>query len=169
MRTEPRAAGRSLRAIAVQGDSAAQFELGLRYQNGVGTKKDLGAAFRWIRRAALQGHPEAQLTLGIYYQHGLGVRRSYFGARKWYGKAAAQGNSAAEYSLGVLYFEGLDVSRSPEPLKGHGQGLAYGPPGPCPEPARAVARVTRSVDAANPFPPEDTPGIGMRSSTPRSK
>jgi len=44
-----------LRAAAEQGDSSAQYKLGLMYFEGQGVKQDNVEAYAWIRTAAAQG------------------------------------------------------------------------------------------------------------------
>jgi TPR repeat protein len=48
---------------AVQGDSQAQFNLGVAYDYGLGVKQDFKEAEKWYRLAAHQGHTGAQYNL----------------------------------------------------------------------------------------------------------
>jgi uncharacterized protein len=48
------------RLAAAQGDTMAQYNLGLCYKGGDGVKKDLGRAAGWFRRAAKAGHRKAR-------------------------------------------------------------------------------------------------------------
>jgi|GEM_PF-7057469 len=52
------------RLAAEQGDSEAQFSLGLIYSLGKGVEKDKAEAAKWLRLAAEQGHAYAKLQLG---------------------------------------------------------------------------------------------------------
>ena len=52
------------RAKALQGDAAAQFNLGLMYAQGRGVAQDYGVAASWYRKAADQGNADAQGVLG---------------------------------------------------------------------------------------------------------
>jgi TPR repeat protein len=47
-------------ARAMQGDAAAQYDLGYRYQNGIGVEKDEERAVYWYIKAAEQGNAVAQ-------------------------------------------------------------------------------------------------------------
>ncbi len=73
-----------LRKLASQGDTLAQFTLGLRYATGSDVAQDYTEAVRWFSSAADQGHVLAQSTLGAYYWAGRGVpqdlRKAYFWA-----------------------------------------------------------------------------------------
>ena len=98
-----------LRAKAEQGDSKAQFQLGIAYDSGQGVARDQGEAAKWYRRAADQGLAEAQNSLGSMYQHGQGLPQNYGEAIAWYQKAAAQGFGEAYANLGAMHDFGLGV------------------------------------------------------------
>ncbi|OQY56398.1 MAG: hypothetical protein DRR08_31480 [Candidatus Parabeggiatoa sp. nov. 2] len=53
-------ASRWIRKAATQGDSEAQYTLGLMYLKGEGVKKNVRLAKKWFRQAAAQGHAPAQ-------------------------------------------------------------------------------------------------------------
>jgi uncharacterized protein len=54
--------------LAVRGDPAAQFNLGLMYEKGQGVTRDTTRAALWYRKSADQGFAEAQNNLGrLYY------------------------------------------------------------------------------------------------------
>ena len=57
----------------MQGNSAAQFNLGVLYENGRGTPKDYAKANMWYRKAAAQGDGLAIGNLGMLYIRGDGV------------------------------------------------------------------------------------------------
>jgi len=50
-------------AAAADGDAAAQFNLGLLFESGLGVEQDIVAAARWYRRAAVNGIGAAQHNL----------------------------------------------------------------------------------------------------------
>ena len=102
---------RETRPLAEQGLDAAQYNLGIMYQFGLGVPQDGARAARWYRKAAEQGMAEAQNHLGIMYHEGLGVLQDYAEAVKWYRKAAEQGLDAAQYNLGLMYSYGKGVPR----------------------------------------------------------
>lgn len=102
---------KELSPVAEQGNSNAQFFLGVMYGLGQGTRQDYAESLMWFRNSAEQGNPNAQACLGILYTQGRGVKQDYSEAAKWYRKAADQGNANAQYSLGELYREGRGVTK----------------------------------------------------------
>lgn len=56
---------------AQQGHKKAQFETGLCYAVGNGTKKNSQEALKWLRLAANQGHEKAETLYGIMYKKKL--------------------------------------------------------------------------------------------------
>ena len=88
--------------LAEQSDAEAQYNLGVRYENGRGVRKNQQKAFWWWRVAAEHGHPQAQYNLGLMYSNGEGVPEDYQEARKWYRLAAEQGDATAQYQLGII-------------------------------------------------------------------
>jgi len=81
---------RRIRAGAEQGNSAAQFNLGVMYATGLGTVQDDAEAVTWYRKAAEQGNARAQYNLGIAYRDGRGVPKDDVQANAWLRKAAGQ-------------------------------------------------------------------------------
>ncbi|NKB56233.1 MAG: hypothetical protein GKS00_07850 [Alphaproteobacteria bacterium] len=99
--------------LAAAGNGNAQFMLGVMFENGLGTGKDLGAAASWYEKAAAAGIASAQYNLGVFYQLGTGVPHNLAFALKFHGMAAAQGHSRAQNNLGTMYFMGAGVPRNP--------------------------------------------------------
>ena len=81
---------KELLPLAEQSDAEAQYNLGVRYENGRGVRKNQQKAFWWWRVAAEQGEAFAQDALGVIYYYGTGVPKDYVLAYKWYNLAAAQ-------------------------------------------------------------------------------
>ena len=59
------------RRAALQGHAAAQFNLAICYDRGLGLKKSRFEAFRWYKRAAAGGIKEAKLNLALCYAYGI--------------------------------------------------------------------------------------------------
>jgi TPR repeat protein len=93
------------RKADVQGNAAAQYDLGMMYADG----KDYKQAAEWFSKAAAQGHADAQFMLGLMYTDGKDVPQDYKQAAEWFSKAAAQGDADAQCILGGMYSEGKGV------------------------------------------------------------
>lgn len=86
-RGDPAVAFKIWEPLAQRGHPAAQYSLGVLYQQGEGVLRDLRLAAHWYRRAAQRGDPDAQLNLGLLYARGEGVRQDYVEAYKWFSLA----------------------------------------------------------------------------------
>ena len=89
--------------LAEQGNSFAQFNLGLMYKKGRGVLQDYKTAIKWYKLAAEQGDAFAQSNLGLMYDNGQGVPQDYKTAVKWYKLAAEQGHASTQNNLGLMY------------------------------------------------------------------
>ena len=83
------------RKAAEQGDSWAQFSLGVAYWNGEGVSEDKREAVRWWRKAAERGNAASQSNLGIAYTVGDGVITDMREAYIWLSIAKANGDENA--------------------------------------------------------------------------
>ena len=77
------------RNLAAEGNSRAQYNLGVMYDFAKGVPQDFTAARQWYEKAAAQGHAGAQNNLGGLYEFGHGVKRDYVRAYMWYNIASA--------------------------------------------------------------------------------
>lgn len=102
-----------LQQKAEQGDIEAQFQLGLRYYQGIMVSKDYEQAFIWISKAAAQNHLRAQSYLGEMYARGQGVSKKYVDGAALLKKTAHAGDADGQYFLGMLYVDGIGVPKSP--------------------------------------------------------
>ena len=84
-------AAKTFRKLAEQGDSTAQYNLGLMYDNGQGFLQDYAEAVKWYRLAADQGNASAQRNLGIMYEYGKGLLQDNIMAHMWYNLGSANG------------------------------------------------------------------------------
>ena len=101
----------ALRELAESGHSAAQTELGERYEHARGVEENYGVAVSWFRRAAEQGHAPGQAALGFLYTGGLGVPHDDVEAVRWSRRAAEQGNARAQRNLGIMYRDARGVEQ----------------------------------------------------------
>jgi localization factor PodJL len=100
--------GPELRAAALAGNPAAEYEIAIRYAEGRGVPQNLAESARWFERAANRGLAPAQYRLGSLLEKGHGVKKDVEAARRLYLAAAEKGNAKAMHNLAVLYAEGID-------------------------------------------------------------
>ncbi|MEE9313812.1 MAG: peptidoglycan-binding protein [Rhizobiaceae bacterium] len=96
----------ALVAAAASGDTKALFQVGMRYSDGNGVKRNMTEAAKWFDVAAEKGFAPAQYSIGSLYEKGIGVERDITKASNWYEKAAVQGNARAMHNLAVIYAMG---------------------------------------------------------------
>ncbi len=93
----------SWKAAAEKGDTNSQYNLGLVYEQGLGTAVDLQQAARWYKKASMQGHAVAAYNLATMAHQGHGMKADIKMAKHWYEFAAKKGYLLAQASLGFLY------------------------------------------------------------------
>lgn len=89
-----------------QGNTNAQCNLGLCFENGDGDIQDRSEALKWFRKAADQEDAQGQMLVGCVYEFGNGVTKNALEAVKWYRLSADQGNAVAQSNLGGCYESG---------------------------------------------------------------
>lgn len=94
--------------------AAAQFNLGINYDNGIGVEKNSTEAFKCFKLAADKGHAEARSNTGSCYGRGDGVEKNLKEAFKYFKLAADQGVAEAQNNLGICYEDGLGVAENLE-------------------------------------------------------
>jgi tetratricopeptide (TPR) repeat protein len=100
--------------LARNGDTEAQFVLGLLHNDGVGVPLDYEKAFFWYQKAAQHNHVDAQYNLAHLYLSGNGVKKDLTQAIHWWHKAAENGHVRAQYNLGFAYFRGIGIQQDPQ-------------------------------------------------------
>ena len=104
-------AAKLMRVAADQGNSVAQYELGVMYDEGRGVIQDYKEAVKWFRLSADQGNARAQFNLGVMYVEGQGVTQDFKEAVKWYRLSADQRDAIAQSNLGFMYANGQGVTQ----------------------------------------------------------
>lgn len=104
-------AAKCYKYAAEHGLAAAQYELAMCYERGVGVNQNLKEAFKWFKMAADGGWPLAYVSVGTYYYEGVGVTRDLIESVKWYKKASDEFNDVeSQYCLGMAYERGDGVN-----------------------------------------------------------
>ncbi len=91
---------------AEKGIPIAQYELGKRYQQGIGTKINAVAAARLFYQAAEQNEPQAQYQLAEAFLKGEGTEADLEAALHWMEEAAKLGYAEAQRRMGEFYTDG---------------------------------------------------------------
>jgi TPR repeat protein len=99
--------------LAAQGEAEAQFQLGLMYEQGLGTDVDGQMAQRYYEQAAEQQSPQALDALGMLHLKGEGVIQNFKESLRLFQQAAEQGYPPAQYNLGLAYADGKGTFRDP--------------------------------------------------------
>ncbi len=97
------------RALALGGDAAAQYRLGVMYSKGQGVPQDDKQASSWYLKAAIQDETRAQFAIAEMYRLGQGVPQNDQQAARWYIEAAEHGFPKAQYTIGLWYAKGTGV------------------------------------------------------------
>ncbi len=97
---------------AQNGDTDAQYQLGLLYLEGQSTIQDFEEAAKWFELAAEKNHMQAQYQLGLFYKTGFGVDIDPGKSYMWLNLAAAAGVEKA-----ALARDEIMRSLNPEQLK----------------------------------------------------
>lgn len=96
---------------AWQGDTNAQWMLGLMYLRGRGTAPDPKNAASWFYKAAMAGHGGAQGSLAKLYYRGTGLEQDYREAALWFRRAADGGDLEARLALAAMVELGRGVEQ----------------------------------------------------------
>ena len=80
----------NIKNLAEQGDSDAQFNLGVRYANSLGVERNDVVAVKWYTLASEQGHAGALNNLGFMYVKNRGVEENFEKAAKLFKLSADQ-------------------------------------------------------------------------------
>lgn len=99
------------RAAADKGDHAAQLQVGLCCELGLGSDVDYASAANYYAMSASAGNPEAQFSLGTMCRDGRGVPQDYARAMELFNVSAARGVVKSHTALGSMFNAGMGVPR----------------------------------------------------------
>jgi len=104
--------------LALQGDPAQEYALGLRYYLGEEVVQDYKSSVVLFTKAAEHGFTQAQFRLGLMYYEGHGADRDLKRAYYWFAKAARKGDIWGHYYIALM-------NRSPQ-LDSHNLAIQAG-------------------------------------------
>lgn len=95
-----------LKLAATNGNSGAEFDLGVLYTDGRrGVAADKAQGCQLFVKAADQGHIRAMHNAAYCYQSGTGVAKDLNTAVRYYTKASEAGSAWSQYNLAMAYGE----------------------------------------------------------------
>lgn len=97
-----------------QDDPHFVLALGICYENGYGTFRDVEAAFNYYKKSADLGDPFGKHYAACSYLAGNGVQKSIDEWLRLETQAANQGVPAAQFNLGICYLKGDQVEKNEE-------------------------------------------------------
>ena len=115
---------------AKAGDTYAQVQLGMCYEQGDGVQADEKSALYWYDKAAAKGHPYGQALAAMMYLQGRGTEVNEAKAFQLAQSSANKSNAYGEYVLGACYLYGLGVEQNVKKawdwlMKASNQGVEY--------------------------------------------
>jgi TPR repeat protein len=99
--------------LAEQGNPLAQHNLGVMYEQGLGTAKNEATAYEWYKRAADQGNPQSAYNIGMMTLEGRGVPQDLAAGAQMVFHSAELGYPPAQHALGYIYLNGTGVDPNP--------------------------------------------------------
>jgi TPR repeat protein len=93
---------------AYEGNTEAQFNLGVLYLEGTGVERNAEQARTWFMKAAEKNHVLAQYNLGHMALSGMGSEKNIQEAIKWWKLAAEGGHFQAQFNYGRALYLGID-------------------------------------------------------------
>ncbi|MCE9677636.1 sel1 repeat family protein [Shewanella sp. AS1] len=91
---------------AAQGESEAEFLLGLMHLSGRFVETDVEQGVLWVQKSAEQGHEKAAKTLADLAFDGKLIPRNLALAEHWYRQLAIKEDKWAQFRLGFIYAAG---------------------------------------------------------------
>jgi len=88
--------------LAHAGNSTAQFEIGLLYEDGWGVARNYRESVKWYRLAAEQDNAKAQVNLGLMYAYGNGVIEDYNAAHMWFNIVSSLGHAGGRKGIAIV-------------------------------------------------------------------
>ena len=91
------------KALVLRRQGEHHYDMGRKFQNGIGINSDYSRAFQHFYEGAKLGNRECAAELGTFYEYGKGVPRNEFLAQYWYEEGAYGGSGMACYYLARWY------------------------------------------------------------------
>ena len=69
--------------LANEGVSNAQYNVGLMYHNGLGTKQDFKQAYKWLLKSSEEGNLNSIRLISTMYALGNGIKKNFVRSYMW--------------------------------------------------------------------------------------
>lgn len=112
-KADPAKAFELFRIAGQEGHAKSQAMLGMAFEEGIGTDKDMSSAFKWYRESALNGDASGMFHVAKCYEGGLGVAMDQLKASENYQRAGEAGSAEAQHMMGQRYLAGMASPRDP--------------------------------------------------------
>ena len=106
---------KQIKALADNGDKAAQFYTGVLYTEGWGFDRDRSEGFWYFLQSAKQGYFKAMFAAGKGFVKGKAVQKDLNKGYAWHEKAAKAGYARSMVNYGFRYYTGNGVQQN-DPL-----------------------------------------------------
>lgn len=114
---------------AKNGNTDAQYQIGIMFLEGEGMKANPEDAAYWFRKAAQNGHVLSQFEIGRCFLTGTGVQADERMAAEWFWRAAEQGDPDAALYVARMYRDGRGMRQDTDKArKYYNQAVAAGIP-----------------------------------------
>lgn len=97
---------------AKNGNSDAQYQIGIMFLEGMGMNTNPEDAAYWFRKAAQNGHAPSQYEIGNCFLKGIGVQSDTRMAAEWFRRAAEQGDPDAALQVARMYRDGVGMVKN---------------------------------------------------------
>ena len=94
------------------GDTEAQYNLSMMYENGIGIPKNVLKSIRYGNLAAQGGNKNALIHMAFRYSYGEGIIINPKLALDYFKKAAELESDVAMFEVGLIYHKGIAVKRN---------------------------------------------------------
>lgn len=96
---------------AHNGNTDAQYQIGIMYLEGEGMQASPEDAAYWFRKAAQNGHAPSQFEIGNCFLQGIGVQPDERMAAEWFWRGAEGGDPDAALYVARMYRDGRGMKR----------------------------------------------------------
>ena len=91
-----------------------EYDLAVKYRDGIGTEPDPVKAFEHFKNCSEKGNKQAKFELACCYRDGRGVQQNFFKAFELFTDLERHNHAAATYEIALCYEEGRGILNDPQ-------------------------------------------------------